>query len=107
MATCVLLTRGTGRALADEALASFRCLALAYDAEVVGRTGRFKFYAALHFAVIQPVEHGFILSAREHLLIGDLLAAADGDEQEQVQRDRAQRLRQLQGLVQVVQVVAG
>ena len=83
--TCVPLAVQALWALTEDAAPSFLRLPLAYDTEVMGGACCFQFDAALHFRVVHPVKDLFVLRWRDLLVVGDLHAAADRNQQKEVQ----------------------
>ena len=91
---------------AHDAHAPLLGLALAHDAEIVRRARGLEFDPALKLGVVHPVEHLLIFRAPICLVIGNLHAAADGHQQEQMQRLSPEPLGQRQRLGHLVRVVA-
>ena len=60
--------------------------ALAHDAEIMRRASRFEMKRALLALVVHPVEHALVFLGGQHVRLGDLHAATDGHQHEQVQR---------------------
>ena len=93
--------------LAHDAGTSLGSLTLPDDAEVVGRAGGLEFDVLLHFGVVHPVEDLFVLFRRDLLVVGNLNAAADRHEKEQVQGLCPGALGQFERSVHLVRVVVG
>ncbi len=70
------------------------------------RARRLQFNSALERLVIEPVQHLLVFLGRDHLLSGDVHAAADGNQQERVQGVGAQAARQVEHQRQLARVVA-
>ena len=78
---------------------------LAHHAEIMRRAGGLQFDAAFQRLIVEPVQHPLVLFGSNHLLGGDIDAAAHRHQQEGVQRVGAQRARQVEHVGQLMRVV--